>query len=149
MKQLITLTAFILTIAFSFSQTKEQDSLAIELAFQDQDTTKVITSIELIKSLYNSQDYQKALSYIHQTEKLSSSLQYNKGTAEIKYYKALIYSQRDDYYNALDNFNKSLNLFTQLNDVLSVAKVNNSLGLVEIKRGNYNKGLRHSLSAIG
>ncbi len=149
MKQLITLTAFILTVAYSFSQTKEQDSLAIELAFQEQDTTKVITSIQLIKSLYHSQDYQKALLYIHQSEKLSSSLQYNKGTAEIKYYKALIYSQQDDYYNSLDNFNKSLNLFTQLNDVLSVAKVNNSLGLVEIKRGNYNKGLRHSLSAIG
>lgn len=149
MKQLITLTAFILTIAFCHSQTKEQDSLAIQLAFQEQDSTKVETTIKLIKSLYDSKDYQKALLYIHQSEKLSSSLQYDKGTAEIKYYKALIYSQRDDYLNALDNYNKSLNLFRQLNDSLGIAKVNNSLGLVEIKRGNYSKGLRHSLSAIG
>jgi signal transduction histidine kinase/tetratricopeptide (TPR) repeat protein len=149
MKQLITLTAFIITFAFSFSQTKEQDSLAIELAFQNQDSTKVNTAIKLIKSLYNAEEYQKALQYIHQSERLSSSLQYNKGTAEIKYYKALIYSQRDDYFNALDNYNKSLNLFRQLSDSLGIAKVNNSLGLVEIKRGNYGKGLRHSLSAIG
>ena len=149
MKQLITLTALLLTIAFSHSQTKEQDSLAILLAYQDQDSTKVNTSIRLIKSLYNSKEFDKALQYIHQSEKLSSSLQYNKGTAEIKYYKALIYSQNDDYFNALDNYNKSLNLFSELGDSLGIAKVNNSLGLVEIKRGNYNKGLRHSLSAIG
>ena len=35
-----------------------------------------------------------------------------------------------------------------LNDTLSVAKVNNSIGLIEIKRGNYNKGLQFSLAAI-
>ena len=149
MKQLITLTAILLIFTFGHSQTREQDSLAIQLAFQQQDTSKVDTSIKLIKSLYNSADYQKALQYIFQSEKLSASLSYDKGTAEIKYYKALIYTQNDDYYNALDNYTKSLSLFTQLSDSLGIAKVNNSLGLVEIKRGNYNKGLRHSLSAIG
>ena len=148
MKQLITLTAFLFTIFSSLSQTKEQDSLVMQFAFQKLDSTKVDTSIELIKSFYNSNDYQKALGYIFETEKLSASLQYHKATAEIKYYKALIYSQRDDYFNALDNYNASLRLFNQMQDSLGIAKVNNSLGLIEIKRGNYSKGLRHSLSAI-
>lgn len=149
MKQLITLTAFLSIILSSFSQTKEQDSLAIQLAFQKQDSAKVDTSIRLIKSLYNSNDFTKALSWIEQSERLSSELNYHKATAEIRYYKALIYSQNNDYYNALDNYNRSLRLFKELKDSLGIAKVNNSLGLVEIKRGNYNKGLRHSLSAIG
>lgn len=148
MKQLITLTAFLFTIFSSLSQTREQDSLVMQFAFQKLDSTKVDTSIELIKSFYKTKDYQKALGYIAQTEKLSASLQYHKATAEIKYYKALIYSQRDDYYNALDNYNASLRLFNQLQDSLGIAKVNNSLGLIEIKRGNYGKGLRYSLSAI-
>lgn len=148
MKQLITLTAIVLTIFSSFSQTKEQDSLMVQFAFQKLDSTKVDTSIEIIKYFYNSKDYIKALGYISQTEKLSSTLQYHRATAEIKYYKALIYSQRDDYYNALDNYNKSLSIYTQLQDSLGIAKVNNSIGLIEIKRGNYNKGLRYSLSAI-
>ena len=148
MKQLITLTAFLFTIVSSFSQTKEQDSLVMQFAFQKLDSTKVDTSIELIKSFYDSQDYQKALGYISQTEKLSATLRYHRATAEIKYYKALIYAQRDDYFNALDNYNRSLGLFTQLQDSLGIAKVNNSIGLIEIKRGNYNKGLRYSLSAI-
>jgi two-component system, sensor histidine kinase and response regulator len=148
MKQLITLTAIFLTIFSSFSQTKEQDSLVMQFAFQKLDSTKVDTSIKIIKSYYDSKDYKNALGYISQTEKLSNTLQYHKATAEIKYYKALIYSQRDDYYNALDNYTKSLSIFTQLQDSLGIAKVNNSIGLIEIKRGNYNKGLRYSISAI-
>jgi len=148
MKQLITLTAILLTIYSSFSQTYEQDSLTILLAYQKQDSTKIDTSIELIKSLYNTNNFKKALLYINQSERLASTLKYIKGTAEIKYYKALIYTQKDDYYNALDNYIKSAYLFKQLNDSLGIAKVNNSIGLIEIKRGNYTKGLRFSLSAI-
>jgi len=149
MKQLITLTAiFLLTICSSYSQTNEQDSLTILLAYQKQDSAKVDTSLELIKSLYYANNYKKALLYINQSEKLASMLKYDKGTAEIKYFKALIYTQKDDYYNALDNYSKSAHLFKQLNDSLGIAKVNNSIGLIEIKRGNYNKGLRFSLSAL-
>ena len=148
MKQLFTLTAILLTIFSSFSQTKEQDSLVMQFAFQKLDSSKVDTSIKIIKSYYSSKDYKKALGFISQTEKLSAALQYHKATAEIKYYKALIYSQRDDYYNALDNYNKSLSIYTQLQDSLGIAKVNNSIGLIEIKRGNYGKGLRYSISAI-
>jgi signal transduction histidine kinase len=148
MKQLITLTAFLLIVFSSFSQTNEQDSLIIQLAYQKQDSAKVDTSIQLIKSLYTTNDYKKALLYINQSEKLAETLQYNNGIAEIKYYKALIYTQKDDYYNAYDNYSKSLELFKQLKDSLGIAKVNNSIGVIEIKRGNYSKGLKYSLSAI-
>ena len=61
MKQLVTLTAIILTVFSSLSQTKEQDSLTIQLAFQQENSDKVETSILLIKSFYNSGDYSKAL----------------------------------------------------------------------------------------
>ena len=148
MKQLITLTAVILSVFFSYSQTKEQDSLTIQLAYQKQDSAKVETSIQLIKVLFDSKEFQKALLYINQSEQLSTSLNYYSATAELKYYKALIYTENNDYYNALDNYNRSLSLFTQLKDSLGMAKVNNSLGLIEIRRGNYNQGLKHSLSAI-
>lgn len=149
MKQLFTLTAILLTVLSALCQNKVQDSLAIQLAFQKQDSTKVQTSIQLIKLLYDAKDYQKALLYVQQSEELSTSLNFDKGTAEIKYYKALIYTQGEDYYNALDNYTKSLDIFSKLKDSLGIAKVNNSLGIAEIKRGNYSKGLLHSLSAIG
>ncbi|GAA4280878.1 hypothetical protein GCM10022260_12990 [Gaetbulibacter aestuarii] len=131
-----------------FSQTKEIDSLAVELAFQNQDSAKVDTSLKLIKSLYNIGEYDKALTYIIQSEKLANALNYPKPRAEIMFYKALVYAQKDDYINAINGYTKSKDLFQQLRDTLNVAKVNNSIGLIEIKRGNYAKGLQYCLAAI-
>lgn len=147
MKQLITLTAF-LSFLICFSQTNEIDSLTIQLAYQKQDSSKIKTSVELIKALYAVNDYKKALLYIDQTENLSKQLQYTKGIADANYYKALIYSQRNDYYNAIDHFTKARISYQNLNDALGVAQVNNSIGLIEIRRGNYVTGLKLSLSAL-
>ncbi|WP_223033012.1 tetratricopeptide repeat-containing sensor histidine kinase [Hanstruepera marina] len=147
MKNLITIIIFLFAIT-CFSQTREQDSLTIQLAFQKSDTSKVITSLRLIKSLYNSEDYNKALKFISESEKLATSLNYSEGIAQITYYKALIYAKKNDYINAIDNYTKSKELFLLQKDTLSVAKVNNSIGLIEIERGNYNKGLQYALSAI-
>ena len=137
-----------LSISIGFSQTNDIDNLALELAFQEQDSLKVETSLKLIKALYDINDYERALEYILKSEKLSQNINYKKGIAEITYYKSLIYAQKNDYINAVSGYNKSKTLFNSLNDTLSVAKVNNSIGLIEIKRGNYNKGLQFSLAAI-
>ena len=137
-----------LSISIGFSQTDDIDSLALELAFQEQDSLKVETSLKIIKALYDIKDYERAREYILKSEKLSNNLNYKKGIAEITYYKSLIYAQKDDYINAVSGYNKSKALFNALNDTLSVAKVNNSIGLIEIKRGNYNRGLQFSLAAI-
>lgn len=147
MKRLIALAAFFAVLS-GYSQTKEIDSLAIQLAFQKQDSSKVDTSILLIKALYKAQDYQKALSYISETELLSKTINYTKGIAAANYFQALIYANKNDYFNAIDHFNKSKKLYTEINDALGVAQVSNSIGLIEIKRGNYRTGLMNSLSAI-
>ncbi|WP_345164619.1 tetratricopeptide repeat-containing sensor histidine kinase [Algibacter aquimarinus] len=137
-----------LFVLFGYSQTKEIDSLSIELAYKTQDSSKVETSLSLIKSLYEINEFDKALKYIIQSEKLATSLNFKKGIAEIGYYKALIYAQNNDYINAVSGYEKSKQLFGVLNDTLGIAKVNNSIGLIEIKRGNYNKGLQYALAAI-
>ncbi len=147
MKQLITLAA-LFSLLVGFSQTNEMDSLILNLAYQKQDTTKVDTSINLIQALYNAQDSKRALLFIQETEQLSKSLNYNRGLAEVNYYKALIYADKNDYHNAIDNFSKSRTYFREVNDVLGLAKINNRIGLLEISRGNYKAGLEYSLSAI-
>ncbi len=137
-----------LSMCISFSQTNDIDSLALELAFQEKDSLKVETSLKLIKKLYDTKNYERAIKYIIESEKLSNAINYKLAIAEITYYKALIYAEKNDYLNAISGYNKSKNLFNSLKDTLSIAKVNNSIGLIEIKRGNYNKGLQYSLSAI-
>ena len=147
MRKIITLILF-LSVFFGFSQTKEIDSLSLQLAFQESDTLKVETSIKLIKKLYDIQEYDRALKYIFESEKLSSNINYTLGIAEMTYYKSLIYAKKDDYINAMSGYAKSKALFGQLQDTLGIAKVNNSIGLIEINRGNYIKGLQYSLAAI-
>ncbi|WP_248722217.1 ATP-binding protein [Seonamhaeicola sp. ML3] len=147
MRKVFTLI-FCLSMCIGFSQTNNIDSLSIELAYQTQDSLKVDTSLKLIESLYEMGEYDRALKYIVQSEKLSSSIKYDKGIAQITYYKALIYSQKNDFINALDGYEKAKSLFKSLGDTLNVAKVNNSIGLIEIKRGNYALGLQYALASI-
>lgn len=133
---------------FVRGQNEQIDSLLLEIAFQKQDSAKVDASIKLVDVLYKAQDYKKAMLYIDQTLHLSNKIKYTKGSAEAYYYRALIYTERDDYYNAIDGYSKSRDYFSQVRDTLGIAKVNNSIGLIEIKRGNYASGLKNSLSAI-
>ena len=147
MKQLMTLTVCLLTF-IGFSQNERIDNLTVKLAYQEADSTKVDLSLMLIDELYTVKDYDKALLYVNQTAKLSEKLNYTKGLAESTYFRALIYTQRDDYFNAIDNYDKSRKYYLQISDTLGVAKVSNSIGLLEIQRGNYAVGLQNSLAAI-
>ncbi|TPV34133.1 tetratricopeptide repeat protein [Paucihalobacter ruber] len=148
MKQQLTILTALLFALFVPAQNEQVDQLILDIAFQTKDSAKVDSSIKLIEALYKAEDYKKALLYIDQTQQLASKINYTKGNAEANYYRALIYSDKNDYFNALDNYNKSRNFYTQLNDTLGIAKVSNSIGLIEIKRGNYSTGLKNSLSAI-
>ena len=147
MKQLLTLAVCLISLSI-FSQTEKIDELTVKLAYLKPDSTKVDVSLMLINELYEIADYNKALLYVNQTSKLAEDLNYIKGLAESSYYRALIYTERNDYFNAIDNYTKSRNLYLKISDTLGVAKVSNSIGLIEIKRGNYAIGLQNSLSAI-
>ena len=78
MKQLLTL-AVCLSWGFVFSQNEKIDRLTVELAYQNQDSTKVDMSLMLINELYAVEDYSIALLYVNQTSKLSEELNYTKG----------------------------------------------------------------------
>ncbi|MEW4923045.1 tetratricopeptide repeat-containing sensor histidine kinase [Algibacter sp. 2305UL17-15] len=147
MRRIITFIIF-LSLFVGFSQTKELDSLSIKLGFETTDSLKVETSLKIIEHLFEIKDFNLAQQYIKASEKLSSDINYQPGKAKITYYKALIYAEKSDYINAMDGYTKAKAMFNQLSDTLNIAKVNNSIGLIEIERGNYSKGLQYSLSAI-
>ncbi|KAB1067556.1 tetratricopeptide repeat protein [Tamlana haliotis] len=137
-----------LSITIGHAQSDNIDQLALQLAFQKQDSLKINLSLKLIKSLYNNNEYERAFKYIIESEKLSQQLNHKPGIAITTYYKALVYDKKNDYLNALSDYEKSRALFETLEDTLGIAQVNNSIGLLEIKRGNFAKGVPLSLSAI-
>lgn len=148
MKQLLMITAICLLPLTSLAQNAKIDSLTVRLAYQNQDSTKVETSLLLINELYKVKDYNKALLFIAQTSELSNTLNYSRGLAESNYIEALIYNQKENTIDAINSFEMARNYFQNIKDTLSIAKVNNNLGVIEIQRGNYTKGLQNSLSAI-
>ncbi|MBT8243900.1 MAG: tetratricopeptide repeat-containing sensor histidine kinase [Winogradskyella sp.] len=147
MKQLM-IYAICLCALFSFAQNAKIDSLTLRLAYQNQDSTKIETSLLLIKELYSIKDYNKALLYIDQNTEFSKSLGYKKGLAENNYIRALILNNQNDRINAANYFKNAREYYSAINDTLGIAKVNDRLGVIEIERGNYKKGLQNSLSAI-
>ncbi|WP_232730338.1 tetratricopeptide repeat-containing sensor histidine kinase [Lacinutrix sp. Bg11-31] len=120
----------------------------MELTFQKTDSTKVETSLEIIKLLYDAKDYNNALKQIKATEALFENLKYKKGLANISYYKGLIFNKEGDYLNAFNQFNKAKKIFSILKDSLSLAKVKNQLAVLEIEYGNYKKGLKYAHDSI-
>ncbi|MBU2949452.1 tetratricopeptide repeat-containing sensor histidine kinase [Tamlana agarivorans] len=148
MRRLIFLTIVFFSICIGHAQSDDIDSLALQLAFQNQDSLKINLSLKLIKSLYENDKIDQAYKYILESEKLSYHLNHKQGIANTTYYKALIYAKKSDYLNAISGYEKSKRLFKTLNDTLGIAKVNNSMGLIEIKRGNFSKGMPLTLSAI-
>ncbi|WP_115463252.1 ATP-binding protein [Winogradskyella aurantiaca] len=147
MKRFLVLTA-LLSVLFIQAQNEEIDRLTVELTYQNQDSAKVDTSLLLISKLIDAKNYTKAFLYVNQTLDLAKTLSYSRGLAEANYYKAVIYNSRDDYFNAIDNYNKSLNFYFTINDSLGLARVSSKIGLLEIERGNYQQGLGYSLAAI-
>lgn len=120
----------------------------LDLTFQENDSTKVNTSLKIIKLLYDSQEYDRALKFVKKTEEISEELNYQKGVANVIYFKALIFNKKEDYINALNQYKKAKSLYATLKDTVSIAKVNSQLGVVEIEHGNYTTGLKYALSGI-
>lgn len=144
----IIIFAICLSTLFNFAQNAKIDSLTVRLAYQNQDSTKIETSLLLIDELYTIRDYKKALLFINQTTELSKTLNYEKGSARSNYIKGLILSNQNDSESASVYFEKALNSFRILNDTVNIAKVNSKLGVIEIESGNFKKGLQNSLLAI-
>ncbi len=147
MKRLLVLI-LLLNFGFGFSQDEELESLTIQLAYQDPDSSKINTSVSIIKLLFESKEYSKALKFVKQSEKLAKDLKYNKGLAEITFYKAKIHDQVGNYPQAIRDFKNAKTLYTHVKDTIAIAKVNSNLGFLEIGRGNYKTGLNYALLAI-
>ncbi|WP_289044614.1 tetratricopeptide repeat-containing sensor histidine kinase [uncultured Olleya sp.] len=147
MKRLLVL--FLLcNLTFGFSQDEELERLTIQLAYQNPDSTKVNTSLNIIKHLFEDKQYSKALKFVNESEKLAKDINYKKGLANIILYKAKIHTQEGNIHKAIDYFKTAKVLFSNIEDSISIAQIDSNLGIIEIKNGNYKDGLAHALAAI-
>ena len=76
MKRFLVLTA-LLSLLFIQAQNEEIDRLTVELTYQNQDSSKVDTSLLLISKLIDAKNFTKAFLYVNQTLDLAKSLNYS------------------------------------------------------------------------
>lgn len=147
MKKLI-VTIFLIVINFSFSQTEELKNLSLDLDLQNQDTTKVNTSLRIIKLLYESQDYTNSLKFANKSLILSKSLNYKEGLAKIYHLKGLILNKKRNVQKAIIALRAAEILYIDLDNAIETAKVSRDIGIIEIEQSNATIGLNAIFTSI-
>ncbi len=128
-------------------QKSRTDSLYKALINARSDTTKLSTLNELAVYLRRSFP-DSALSFAFQAKSLSNKLNNQLILAES--YKSIgnIYNGKDDFKQALNYYQKSLDTYIEISDTLGLAKIYNNLGTLYKNRGDFTKSLEYYQSSL-
>lgn len=150
---------FILAVSVLFQysvgvgQSRYTDSLVAIVNALPSDTNRVKTLKRLIFSLRD-KDNLKAMKFAIQAKGISDSLQFKPGQAMALENMAWFHYRFGDFTKCIDHSMEALNLFTELNDFVGLAKCHNNIGcvLVEQKQElaaiqSFKKGLANALQA--
>ncbi len=94
-------------------------------------------------------DFEKALEYyrvslelfMRYTDQEPGDLQGKRGLAQTYLNMGIVYKELNDYGQALENFRKALEYFTELEDRAFIARTQKNIGFVYMEGGNYEEAL--------
>lgn len=92
-----------------------------------------------IGNIYQMIDYEKALSYFVKAEKIARKYDDKKLLARVKLNKGNIFNRQNNYKEALDSYEESKNLFSQLKDSVNFIQCLQNLGDVYFKLQDFSK----------
>ncbi len=130
----------------SFGQTKI-DSLEKILNTLPEDTNRVDFLCDLSHAISISSP-QKAEQYALEAIELGKKLGFKKGIARGYNVLAISFSVRGDYTSQLENLQKALDIYTELDNQAEVGKILNNFGVSFYYQGNYQKSAEHYFSAL-
>jgi signal transduction histidine kinase len=125
---------------FCSNITAQTDSLEFRTISMQDDTTK-INLLNKISKINKDLNTEKGIKFGFQALDLSIKLDYKKGIAEAYKNIGLNNWRRGTYETALENYQKSLNIFEEINDKQGIAIVNNYLGLLFFARVQFDKAI--------
>jgi class 3 adenylate cyclase/Tfp pilus assembly protein PilF len=129
----------------SFGQQAKTDSLFKVLSSQKDDTSKVLTLIELSKQYKNADT---ARIYLQQAGSLAEKIQYPKGKALAYKNIGISYYGKNNDQLVLENWNKSLEIFKTINDSAGIANLQSIIGAVYMNQGDDVKAAEYYMSAL-
>ena len=86
--------------------------------------------------------------YQEELQNNENDVDLQKGLARTFASLGVIYSQESNYYVALENYQKALNIYQKINHKTSISKALNNIGVVYKSQGNYDKALEYFRKAL-
>lgn len=130
-----------------YSQNAETESLIKKATQANDDSIKVNALISLAVENFQSAP-EKSLGYAQQAQSIASKIKFRKGEAYAYKWMGIINNQQGDYYGALVNSNKSLNIFETLNDQIGISNLLSNLGSLYSDKGEDSKAIEYYLRSL-
>lgn len=143
---LITLV-FLLFCLESNANTEYIDSLEKVLVNRVNDTTKV-NVINQLSFEYHRIDPKKSQSFANDALKIANKIRFKKGKAKAYGNLGLYHAITDNYFKALDNYEKALRGYREIGDKHGVAKILANMGVVYQLQQDFNAALDLYLQAL-
>ncbi len=144
MKQRI-LFFYLLVVCFSPAYAQKQgqpliDSLLIDLASEKYRNAEDTDKVKLLNNLANSYQFinpDEGIKYANQALDMATKLGWKTGIGTAYNRLGNDYFNKSDLVPALENYNKSIKIFEEINNRKMIAGVTNNIGNVFKFRGNY------------
>ena len=144
-KYVVFFIGLVLISVTSYGQQAKTDSLIKVLSSQKEDTSKVLTLIELSKQFKNADT---ARIYLQQAGSLAEKIKYPKGQALVYKNIGISYYGKNNDQLVLENWNKSLEIFKTINDSTGIANLQSIIGAVYMNQGDDVKAAEYYMSAL-
>ncbi len=134
--------------AKAYTQNAETDSLLQVVTKGKDDSLKVNALISL--AMANSQSSSdKALEYANHARDIATKIDFKRGEAYAYKWLGLINNYKGNYYEALVNSNKSLNMFEDLGDKTGTSNLLNNLGSFYENNDEHSKAVEYYIRSLG
>ena len=140
------LILFVLPVSL-WAQLSETDSLKRLAERSVNDSAKVDLLVQVSLSLYNS-DPAESNRYALQAIILADKIGYMSGKAQALKFAGLSNYKQGKFLDALDNFNQSIEIFRQSNDIVGEANILSNIGAMYSDQGVEDKALENLLQAL-
>jgi two-component system NtrC family sensor kinase len=144
----VSFCVFFLFITFiGFAQNSESDSLQNIITKGKDDSLKVNALITLAQTTRETEP-QKAFDYASKAKDLASAIGYKKGVGYSYKWMGIINYNQGKYFDALDDFNKSLSVFESIKDEVGISNLLNNLGALYSDKDEDSKSLEYYLKSL-
>jgi len=152
-------STFLILNPFCFAQQHKIDSLLTLLRTDKADTNKLFHLNKLSDVYDDKGNYDSALFYANSALKLCATISKESSDPAIKLaakrnealsynYIGNVYSEKDNYMEALKNYSAALKIREVLNDKKEIAHSHNCIGFIYEELGNYAEALKNHFAAL-